>query len=53
MYNVIIRRVRETINAVEKQHVLHIPSVSVVLVIQNLKRMHCIILSSVACLARS
>jgi len=27
MYNVTIRRVRETINAVEKQYVLHIPSV--------------------------
>jgi hypothetical protein len=43
MYNLTSRRVRVTIVAVEKQQALHIPGVSA-------KFMHCIILSSVACL---
>jgi hypothetical protein len=46
-----LRRVRVTIVAVEKQQALHILSVSIALVIQRAKRMRCIILSPVACLA--
>jgi hypothetical protein len=51
--NVTVRRVRVIIVAMEKQYVLHIPSacVCVALIIQHAKRMHRIILSSVACLA--
>jgi hypothetical protein len=45
-YNVIVRRVRVTIVAVEKREY-----VSVALVIQHAKRMRRIISSSVACLA--
>jgi len=46
--NVILRRVRVIVVAVEKQEVLHIPSVAVALVIQS--EIHRIILSSVASL---
>jgi hypothetical protein len=35
----------------EKQYALHILSVSVALIIQHAKRMCCVILSSVVCLA--
>jgi hypothetical protein len=53
-YNVILRRVRETIVAVQKQKLLHILSVeSVALVIQHAKSMSSSILSSVASLAPS
>ena len=51
MYDVTWRGIRGIIVAVEKQCVLHILSVFVALVIQHAKRMHRIILSSVACLA--
>jgi hypothetical protein len=50
--NVILRRVRFTIFAVENQEVLHIlESVSVALVIQHAKRVLRIVLSFVACTA--
>jgi len=49
MYNVILRRVRVTIVAVEKLSVLHVECVSVGLVMQHAMRMRRIILSSVAC----
>jgi hypothetical protein len=48
---VTLRHILKTIVAVEKQQELHIPCVSVALVIQQAKRMRRIILSSVACLA--
>jgi hypothetical protein len=47
--NVTLRRVRVTIVDVQKQYVLHILSVSVVLGIQHAMPMRHIILSSVAC----
>jgi hypothetical protein len=47
--SVTLRRGRETIVGVEKQEVLHILIVSVVLIIQNAKRMRRIMLSFVAC----
>jgi hypothetical protein len=47
-HKVTLRRVRVTMVAVEKQYVLHIPSVRVCLFIQLAKRMHRIILSSMA-----
>jgi hypothetical protein len=52
-YNIILRRVRETIFAVEKQEVLHMRvcvCVWAALVIQHAKRMRNIILSRVDCL---
>ena len=49
-YNIILCRVRVT-NCCRGKEVLNTPSVSVVLVIQHAKRMCCIILSFVACLA--
>jgi hypothetical protein len=49
--NVTLRHVRVTIVAVEKQYVLYILSVSVVLVMQHAKRLCRIVLSSVTCLA--
>ena len=41
--NVTLRRFRTTIFAVEKQYVLHFPSVSVTSVIQHLERMRRIV----------
>jgi hypothetical protein len=49
--NVILRRFRVNLAAVEKQSVLHILSVSVALLTQHAMRMRHIILSSFACLA--
>jgi hypothetical protein len=49
--NLILMRVGVTIGALEKQLVLHIECVIVALIIQHIKRMRCITLSSVACLA--
>jgi len=46
-----LKRVRLAIVAVEKQCALHIPSVSVTLVIQHARRIRRIILSHVTCLA--
>jgi hypothetical protein len=51
MYSVTLRRVREISVVVEKQEVLHVLSVCVcvALVIQSVKRMRSIMLSSGAC----
>jgi hypothetical protein len=50
--NVTLRRVRVTIVAVQKAiSITYSDCVSVALVIRHVKRMRCIILSSVACLA--
>jgi hypothetical protein len=53
-HTVMLRHARKTIAAMEKQQVLHIVCVCVcsLSVIQHAKNMHCIKLSSAACLAQ-